>query len=87
MHLFPLDSFLHSLDYARECPRLHSKASFSIVFLFAELLASVTTYVELTCEFLSLTLAEIQPAVTFHFLVNFITQKPQRLLSLSKKNS
>lgn len=83
MHLFPLDSFLPSLDCAHESPRLRSEASFSVVFLFAELLASVPTFLELTCEFLSLTLTEIQPVVTFHFLVNrlrkhFITQMPRR---------
>lgn len=68
--------------------RLH----FLLIFLFAELLPSVPTFLELTCEFLSLTLTEIQPVVTFHFLVNrlrkhFITQTPQKLLVLSERNS
>lgn len=56
MHLFPLDSRLHFLDCAHKSPRLHPEGSFSAVFLFAEFLASVTLYFELTCEFISLTL-------------------------------
>lgn len=53
---FPWASFLHSLDCAHKSSRFHLEASFSIVFLFSEFLASVTTYIELTGVFLSLTL-------------------------------
>lgn len=93
MHLFPLDSALHFLVCAHKSPRLHPEASFSIVFPFAEFLASVTTYFELTSEFLSLTLLlRSNQKLYSTFLLNIprkhgTTQMPQRLFSLAQKNS